>query len=60
MMFLTENCAPRPLPISDVVIPRTSPTTYPLPATVIWGFPLTALLETVTIPVAPDPDPVIE
>ena len=60
MMFLTENCAPRPLETSEVVIPRTSPTTYPLPAVVTCGFPSSVLLENVTIPMAPVPDPVIE
>ena len=47
-------------PTSAVVIPKTSPTAYPLPVDAID----TALIEpselTVTIPVAPVPCPVIE
>ena len=58
-MFLTENCAPRPLETSEVVIPRTSPTTYPYQQLLRVDFHQ-VYCENVTIPMAPDPDPVIE
>ena len=56
--LLTVILAPSPLETLDVVIPSTSPATYPDPVFAIETENI-LLLAIVTIPTAPDPLPLI-